>query len=317
MTEFSYPWAGTATGDAGTYSDDQWSDAWRHLLMFDRAASGPIVGVLNELEVTGVTSPVAVATGVALVDGKIYTNDASENVAIPTPTTNPRIDRIVLRKDWSAQTVRITRIAGSEAASPSAPAITQNDGVTWDVSLAQVHVTTGGVVTVTDEREFTWTPLSLLRFLFERDTPNDGEMIVADSAVDGGSKFIPRVRIASPEVFSYRLDESVEILDDAFRLPIPDDMDGYELVYVKAHVKDAPSGGAVEVELTINGVSTTMLSTNITIDDGETSSDTAATPPVIKTNGDENVDGGDEVYVNVLAANGAVGLKVEMGFSER
>jgi hypothetical protein len=150
MAESSLPWAGTATGDAGPYSDDQWSDTWRKLFTSDRTKQGVIQGYGNELAVTGVTSPVAVNTGAAMDDGKFYENTASVNVVIPTPGGATRIDRIVLRKDFAGQTVRITRIAGTEGA--GAPAITQTDGTTWDIPLAQVSITTGGVITVTDER---------------------------------------------------------------------------------------------------------------------------------------------------------------------
>lgn len=167
MTETSYPWAGESTGDAGPYSDDQWSDAWAALFTRDRTAEGILrpstTSGLNDLEVTGVASPVAVASGLAIVDGKFYKNSASENVAIPTPSANPRIDRIVLRKAWTAQTVRITRIEGSESATPSAPAITQTDGSTWDIPLAQVYITTGGVITVTDERVWNRTNIGHIR----------------------------------------------------------------------------------------------------------------------------------------------------------
>lgn len=109
---------------------------------------------LNELAVTGTSSPVAVASGMAVVYGKIYINSASVNIAISTPSVNPRIDRIVLRADWSVQEIRITRIAGTENVSPVAPALTQVANTTWDIPLATVAITTGGVITVTDVREW-------------------------------------------------------------------------------------------------------------------------------------------------------------------
>jgi hypothetical protein len=158
MAESSLPWAGAATGDCGPYSDDQWSDTWRKLFLLDRTTQGVLLGYGNTLAVTGATSPVAVNTGAALVDGKFYENTASVNVAIPTPAGATRIDRIVLRKDFAGQTVRITRIAGTEGA--GAPAITQTDGTTWDIPLAQASITTGGIITVTDERSFASTPLA-------------------------------------------------------------------------------------------------------------------------------------------------------------
>ena len=175
MTEASQVWAGTVTGDAGPYTDDQWSDMYRALFQSDRTTQGIIDGHLNELVVTGATSPVAVDTGAALVDGKFYENDASLNVTIPSPAGATRIDRIVLRKSWSAQTVRITRIAGVEGG--AAPAITQNDGVTWDVKLYQVSIAVGGAITLTDERVNCGTPLADLTAV--------NAHIAADAAVHG------------------------------------------------------------------------------------------------------------------------------------
>ncbi len=156
MAENSLFWAGTATGDAGPYSDDAFSDFVRKTFLQDRTLQGPIQGYLGQLAVTGSTSPVSVATGAALVDGKFYENTASLSVAVPSPVSATRIDRIVLRKSFAAQTVRVARIAGSEG-SGTPPAITQTDGTTWDVKLAQVSITTAGIVTITDERSFCYT----------------------------------------------------------------------------------------------------------------------------------------------------------------
>lgn len=107
---------------------------------------------LAKFVATGSASPVAIGTGRALVYGTWYENDAGVNVVIPTPAASTRIDRIVARKSWAAQTVRITRIAGTEGA--GAPAITQVAGTTWDMPICQVSITTGGVITITDERDF-------------------------------------------------------------------------------------------------------------------------------------------------------------------
>ena len=156
MTELSRPWSGTTIGDAGPYSDDQWSDIFRTFLAHVIASQGVWEGQLNELIATGAVSPVAINTGRALVDGVWYESDASEDIAIATPAVNPRVDRIVLRKDWALQTIRLTRIAGAESAAqvPPAPALTQIDGTTWDLPLWQIHITTGGVITLWhDERE--------------------------------------------------------------------------------------------------------------------------------------------------------------------
>ena len=62
-------------------------------------------------------------TGAAIVDGKPHVCTVAGDVTVPAASGagNTRIDRIVLRASWAAQTVRLTRIAGTDAASPTAP----------------------------------------------------------------------------------------------------------------------------------------------------------------------------------------------------
>jgi hypothetical protein len=161
MTEKSYYWDGIVTGDAtlAPYNELVYHENWYKL--FSRKNNGGIVDdYLNELEVVGVSGGVQVASGAALVDGWFYENDSALTIEIPTPTANPRIDVISIRMDFVTQTVRATRIAGTEAASPSAPAITQDHGVIWDIKLANVQIGIGGAITITDERSICNTPLS-------------------------------------------------------------------------------------------------------------------------------------------------------------
>jgi hypothetical protein len=153
MAESSLPWT-DGIGDGGPYAANTWDDLYRYLFTQDNHSSeGVLKGVDGELAVTGTSSPVTVATGAAIVNGKFYKNTAVVEVTVPTPTGATRIDRIVLRADYTAQTVRIARLAGTEG-SGTPPSLTQADGMTWEISLAQVSITTGGVITVTDEREF-------------------------------------------------------------------------------------------------------------------------------------------------------------------
>lgn len=113
---------------------------------------GVFFGELGNLAATSVgTSPVTIATGRAIAYGTWYENTAPVNVGIPTPVSSTRVDLIVLRKSWAAQTVRITRIAGTEGA--GVPGMIQSVGTTWDVPLASASINTSGVVTVTDLRE--------------------------------------------------------------------------------------------------------------------------------------------------------------------
>ncbi len=157
MAEISRPWNGIAIGDSGPYSDDLWTDVWKTLLAPTIATEGVFFEQLNDLTLSGLpASPVTIETGRAMVDGSWYQSDSNVSKAIGSPVGNPRIDRIVLRKEWTpVQTVRITVITGTPAATPVPPAITQVDGTTWDTVLWQIFVTTGGVITAwRDERDF-------------------------------------------------------------------------------------------------------------------------------------------------------------------
>lgn len=154
--ELSYPWAGTVTGDASLapYDDDEWSDLWCYMFVAYRNAAGVIRGVDDEYEASGATTPVTISTGAAIVDGKVHRNTANVQFVIAAPTANPRIDRIVLRKSWTNQIVRLTLISGVEAAIPTPPSVTQIDGTTWDVRLWQVFIDTGGNITLTPEFDY-------------------------------------------------------------------------------------------------------------------------------------------------------------------
>lgn len=157
MSEFSAPWDGTSLGDASSAPYDGsiefalWVQIWSNIMNQSVDTNGVLMGALNGLQATGAATPVAINTGYAIVNGTIYQNTTTVSTTIPTPVTSTRIDRMVLRKDWGLGTVRITRIAGVEGG--SAPAITQVSGTTWDAKLFQISITTGGVITLTDERQ--------------------------------------------------------------------------------------------------------------------------------------------------------------------
>lgn len=163
MTERSKPWNSTTVGDATEAPYDaptEWAEFIATLInKSDEPQTVPpalwrsvFMSQLNQLAVTGTASPVSIDTGRALVNGTWYYNDVAVTVVIPTPAALTRIDRIVLRKDWALQTVRVTRIAGTEGG--AAPDAVQTAGVTWDAVLANVSITTGGVITVSDQRQY-------------------------------------------------------------------------------------------------------------------------------------------------------------------
>lgn len=155
MAETSGPWDGTTVGDATIAPFDgptEWAAMWRTMLNMDRLVNngGVAFKVLNSYALSISGANINVDTGRAVVYGTWAQNSTVVAVAIPTPGGASRQDRIVLRKDWVAQTVRITRIAGIEGAGTPEPLV-QVAGTTWDIPLGVINVTTGGVITILPE----------------------------------------------------------------------------------------------------------------------------------------------------------------------
>lgn len=154
MVEISRPWTGISTGDAGPYSSEQWADIWKTLGVGGaKADSGPLIGSGTSPDI-GLTvqanSPAAanvvVTPGSALVEGTWYQNTANNTLTIAANGSgNPRIDTVVLRKDYSAQTVRLAVKQGTPAVTPAPPGLTQTDGTLWEIPLADIAVANGFV----------------------------------------------------------------------------------------------------------------------------------------------------------------------------
>jgi hypothetical protein len=154
MTERSLFWDGAA-GDGGPYSSSNVHDQFFRSVLNGTGDQGVLGGWLNELEVSGTTSPLTVATGAAIVYGLFYENDTATTVSIPTPSSGfSRYDRVVVRRDWPTQTARVGRVSGVAAASPSIPTLTQTVGSTYEVPLATILVDDAGAITVTDARDY-------------------------------------------------------------------------------------------------------------------------------------------------------------------
>jgi len=159
MVEFSIPWAGTIVGDAGPYSDDDWSDMYRKFFSRDRTTQGVLQDYANELEVTSPGAlQVEVDTGAAIVDGKFYETDAVVPLAVVAPGAGDQYYTVMLQKNWigaNAQTVRVA-LYGPVVPPPAAPlyGATQVDGTIWEIPLATVRVHHDNTTVVTDTRAF-------------------------------------------------------------------------------------------------------------------------------------------------------------------
>lgn len=170
MAQDSIPWTTNGTGDGQAYAASEWANLWRSFFGRTDPDAGPIPNSgdgTNETLYVEDTNPVSAAVyvrpGRALVHGTFYESTATETVAIsPNASGNPRIDIVVLEKDWTAQTIRLAVVEGTPAASPAPPSLTQTNGVLWQIPLAHVAVANGFVTisdaNITDARHFVIAP---------------------------------------------------------------------------------------------------------------------------------------------------------------
>jgi hypothetical protein len=121
----------------------------------------------TDLKVTGDSTGmnVKVAAGFAIVRGFAFYSTAVETVTIAAANTNPRIDLVVLRLTPASDSITLAVVAGTPAASPVAPTLTQNtaaNGGIYEMEIGRVTVG-ASVVTITagsvsDTRPFLGTP---------------------------------------------------------------------------------------------------------------------------------------------------------------
>jgi len=155
MAERSRFWDGILLGDAVAVGQTHLHDQFFRSVINGTGDRGPLLGWRDDMLVSGNASPLSVAAGGACVYGMLYDSDAAVSVNVPAPPSGlSRYDYVVLRRDWSAQQVRIGRVVGIAGVVPAIPTLTQTAGTIWEVPLALLLVTDAGTITVTDAREF-------------------------------------------------------------------------------------------------------------------------------------------------------------------
>lgn len=165
---------------------DALSGDW-DLLLRRALASGVLRGRLNALEVFGDSTgmQVKVKSGEAMIDGRFFRSDAQETLAVTAANaTNPRIDYVVAQLDRANNIIDFAIVAGTPAASPAVPALTQNETGIWQLPLARVAV--GAAVStitagnVTDVRMYAGRQSKHVAGVAGDTTTSTGQVQIAD-----------------------------------------------------------------------------------------------------------------------------------------
>lgn len=182
MAEKSILWTTGVAGDgASQYTETELFDWLSRTFTSDPANEAVIVNYEDALEVTGTSSPLSIAKGAALVNGIPYENFDVEDLTVPTPSIGPTAHYVVLRADYTTNTVRIALLSSADGIG-TPPALTQNASI-WEVPLAVASITTGGVITVTDARNYLHYNTRIRANMFG-DGVIPGSALAADSVDD-------------------------------------------------------------------------------------------------------------------------------------
>lgn len=183
--EESILWSTNGTGDgAADVTSSQWYNFFEMLFLSDKTVEGVAPRFLNALGVTSTGDNNArVASGGALVRGFLYRNTANVDLTIPSPAADTGF-RVILRANWTAQTVRTTYILNTTGIT-TPPALTQTDGTTWEIPLASGIISAAGVIsslTQTGQRTYLHYNTQISTTMLEDDSVTNAK--VADDAID-------------------------------------------------------------------------------------------------------------------------------------
>ena len=156
MAQERYGFFNSTGGDERSYDSADMAAAFRTLAIGGVAALGTCLKVTAE----GSTMRTLAGYGSAMAQGYFYQlvddGGGAQAFAHATEASLNRVDRIVLRLDLTARTVKLLKLIGTAASTPAAPALTRS-AETYELSLAKVLIRAGAeeilAGDVTDERE--------------------------------------------------------------------------------------------------------------------------------------------------------------------
>lgn len=148
MTITSMPWALAGGGDHGPYTDTEWAQMQSDMFVHDPS----VQGIFPAGTMFAVTNPagltIRTAAGSALVNGRFVRNTADIDKTVVAPGVGTNYYAIVIRVTYATQTPSVEILGPSTVSTP----VPTQDTSMWELEIAAVSVTSGGVVSITDKR---------------------------------------------------------------------------------------------------------------------------------------------------------------------
>lgn len=140
----TYGFFDSSSGDTRTYSADDFNNVMSALF-----ADG-VMGSDNPLNASSSGLTVAIAPGMALIDGHWYKNSTDNALTITPPGSGVRYDRIVLRLNRNTKTITLAAKQGTA----SAPPALFDSSSHKEISICKILVATSQIIATTDERQY-------------------------------------------------------------------------------------------------------------------------------------------------------------------
>ncbi len=153
-----------------------------------------------------------------------------------------------------------------------------NEHIDWTADQGATNIHSGNISSATDLAE----GIVELAIASEVNTGSATDRAVTPDALAGSNLGTKSLQVTA---FDYKT--NITVGDGAAYVTVPSSYNGMNLIAVHARVITAGTTGTTDIQIYNLTQTADMLSTKITIDSGETGSDTAATAAVIDTSNDD------------------------------